>query len=351
MQKVIRATERAKTQARRKNVMKRARADSEQRTLVRTQQNRRAKDRHSLIQAARIARREDWLLGPLAPRRDLGSSTNTYGAIHPRIVQDVNKHENIRDYCIAKGDRVVMVGEFPEKGLIGTVKSVAERAETCMVAGFNMVDVATPKFMLEESHNKNPVQTTEAPVPLSAVRLVYPLRDSETGTLRDVIVKKLERTPSYERKQGLDGRYIADTDPEIYIPFPKQEKEEEPPEHQIDTLRIEVEQKTWSPTLFGPPMPPSVIDELRNKYSIFRDRHDESWVRAREKRAAERAKAAIEKEELMMTPLEELKRLKKLEKSKTMEEPLNREILMGIGELMAHNNPQLIGVKEVPSVD
>lgn len=165
-----------------------------------------------------------------------------------------------------------------------------------------------------------------------------------------MIIKVLKRTPSYERKQGLDGRYIADTDPQIYIPFPKQE-EDEPPEHQTDTLRIEVEQKTWIPTLFQPPMPPSVIDELRNKYSIFRDRHDESWVRAREKRAAEREKAAIEKEELMMTPSEELKRLKKLEKSKTMEEPLNREILMGIGELMAHNKAQLVGVKEVPSVD
>lgn len=139
MQKVIRATERAKTQARRKNVMRQARTDSERRSSLRTQQNRKAKDHHSLIQAARIARREDWLLGPLAPRRDLGSSKNTYGAIHPRVVQDIKKHENIRDYCIAKGDRVVMVGEFQEKGLIGIVKSVTERAETCTVGGFNMV--------------------------------------------------------------------------------------------------------------------------------------------------------------------------------------------------------------------
>lgn len=139
MQKVIRATERAKTQARRKNVMKRVRADSEQRASLKSQINRKARDHHSLIQAARIARREDWLMGPLAPRRDLGASKNTYGTIHPRAVQDVNKYEKIRDYCIAKGDRVVMVGEFQEKGLIGTVKSVAEKAETCMVEGFNMV--------------------------------------------------------------------------------------------------------------------------------------------------------------------------------------------------------------------
>lgn len=204
--------------------------------------------------------------------------------------------------------------------------------------------------MLEEQKDKSPVQTTEAPIPLSAVRLVYPLRDSETGILRDVMIKELKRTPRDERRLGLDGRYIADTDPQIYIPFPKQE-EEDPPEHEIDTLRIEVEQKTWTPTLTRPPMPPSIIDELRNKYSIFRDRHDEDWVRAREERAAERERAAIEKEELMMTPLEELKRLDKLKKSKMKKEPLDREILMGIGELMAHKKSQLVGVEAVSSVD
>ena len=139
MQKVIRATQRAKTQSRRKNALKQARKDSELRTSVRTQLNRSAKERHSLIQTARIARREDWLLGPLAPRRDLGSAKNTYGAIKPSVAQAVKKYEKIRDYCIAKGDRVVVVGEYAEKGIIGTVKTVTEKAESCTVEGVNTV--------------------------------------------------------------------------------------------------------------------------------------------------------------------------------------------------------------------
>lgn len=158
----------------------------------------------------------------------------------------------------------------------------------------------------------------------------------------------MKRTPASERKQGVDARYIADTEPQIHIPLPKREKEEEPPEHEIDTLRIEVEEKTWTPTLNRPPMPPSVIDELRNKYSIFRDRHDENWMRAREISAAEREKMASEREVMMLTPLEELRRLKKLERSKVMEEPLNSEILMRIGELMAQHKERLAREKEVP---
>lgn len=212
------------------------------------------------------------------------------------------------------------------------------------------VDIEIPEYMLRESGNKNPVRPTEAPFPLSAVRLVYPLRHADTGAIRDVIIKELKRTPRSERKQGRDGRYVADTDPHIYIPFPETEKEDQP-EHEIDTLRIEVEEKTWTPTLTRPPMPPSVIDELRNKYSIFRDRHDEDWVKAREELAAEREREARLREEMMLTPLEELQRLKKLKKSEeVVEEPLNSEILMRIGELMAENKERLARAKKGPSV-
>lgn len=201
---------------------------------------------------------------------------------------------------------------------------------------------------IEGNQKPDPVLTKEAPIPLSAVRLVYPLRDQRTGTFRDVIIKKLERTPASERRKGVDPRYIADTEPQIHIPLPKvEEKKDELPEHEIDTLRIEVEEKTWTPMLNQPPMPPSVIDELRNKYSIFRDRHDDSWVRARETSAAEREKAAREREVMMLTPLEELRRLKKLERSKVMKEPLNSETLMLIGELMARHKERLAR-EEVP---
>lgn len=202
--------------------------------------------------------------------------------------------------------------------------------------------------MLAESENQDPLRTVEAPIPLSAVRLVYPLRHQETGILQDVVIKELKRTSVSQRRKGLDERCIADTDPPISIPWPTRGGKEELPEHDIDTLRIEVEEKTWTPSLDTPPMPPSVIDELRNKYSRFRDRHDESWVKAREERAAEREKAASVREVMMLTPLEELRRLKKLEKSHMIEKPLNHEILMRIGELMAQNKGRFARVSEGP---
>ncbi len=198
------------------------------------------------------------------------------------------------------------------------------------------MDIATPEYILEAEVDKRPIRTIEAPIPLSAIRLVHPLPNAETGSMRDVIIKELRRSSNSERKLGFAGRYVAGTAPKLYIPLPKKAKDE-PAEHEIDTLRIEVEEKTWTPTLFQPPMPPSVIDELRNKYSIFRDRHDESYVGAREERAAELEEVRRKKEEAMLTPLEEYHWMKKLEKGRMEEKPLEREMLVKIGEVMARN--------------
>lgn len=140
MQKVIRATERAKVQARRRTLIRRARENRQQRTLLKRREQTAAKDKHAIIQAARIARREDWLFGSLAPRRDSGDSRGTYGTVKFQYVQGVAKLGRPRDYCIAEGDRVVVVdGNFPEQGRIGTVKELRIRAETCLIEGFHMV--------------------------------------------------------------------------------------------------------------------------------------------------------------------------------------------------------------------
>lgn len=180
----------------------------------------------------------------------------------------------------------------------------------------------------------------ELPIPLSAVRLVYPLPNPELGSLRDVIIADLRRSSNGERSLGYGGRYVAGTEPRIYIPFPEKPIEENT-EHEIDTLRIEVEEKTWTPTLFQPPMPTSIIDELRNKYSIFRDRHDEGYIRKRDRLAAELENERSEKEELMLTPLEEYHRMRVMEKSRTVQKPLDNEMLSNIGELMERNAGEL----------
>lgn len=63
----------------------------------------------------------------------------------------------------------------------------------------------------------------------------------------------------------------------VRIPWPAVD-EPEYKDEDVDTLRIQVEDKSFLPTLLRPPMPPSVIDELRNKFSKFRDRHDDDYI-------------------------------------------------------------------------
>jgi large subunit ribosomal protein L24 len=41
---------------------------------------------------------------------------------------------------------------------------------------------------------------------------------------------------------------------------------------------MEVETPTWIPSLHYAPFPPSVLDELRNKFSKYRTRHDPEFV-------------------------------------------------------------------------
>lgn len=140
MQKVLRATDRAKTQAKRKALAHRQKAGRVDRVLLDQQNLVYQKEITSDIRAAGIARKEDWLLGPLSPRRDAGNSINTYGTVSARRLNGVNKPGKSRDFCIAEGDRVVIVGKgLRDQGKIGVVKSVSFKAESCTVKDLNRV--------------------------------------------------------------------------------------------------------------------------------------------------------------------------------------------------------------------
>ncbi len=81
-------------------------------------------------------------------------------------------------------------------------------------------------------------------------------------------------------------------------------------------------------------MPPSVIDELRNKYSKFRTRHDEEYIA---KKLAEDGETQRKKamRATMRTPVKQLNRQERAEKkSKGMPE-LSEDMLAKIGEIMA----------------
>lgn len=208
------------------------------------------------------------------------------------------------------------------------------------------VDVAIPKWMLEmDKEDRRPVRTMEGPVSLTAVRLVYPLTDTATGETRDVIVKKLVNTAFFfnkELKRTHWKRVIPGLN--IVVPWPKQEPVEKK-EYNIDTVRLDVETKSFVPTLLRPPMPSSVIDELRNKYSKFRTRHDPEYIEAKmqEDREAEAKKKQLAE---MRTPLMEInRRERKLRKAKG-KGTLTAEMLERIGKVIAQKKQLAIAPKE-----
>lgn len=121
------------------------------------------------------------------------------------------------------------------------------------------------------------------PIPIDDVRLVVPLDDPVTGNTKDVVAEHVYGGGPYlEREWGSTTprhtRYITGLD--IEIPWPHSERQpikDEAP----DTLRMEVETPTWTPSLLKAPFPFTVMDELRNKFSKYRTRHDPEWVQAK----------------------------------------------------------------------
>ena len=206
--------------------------------------------------------------------------------------------------------------------------------------------------MVISDPDKTPFRSWEASISLSDVRLVAPLPHPETGIRRDVIINELELQggdkphpreyrPDYEDSpfnRGPRTRWVAGVVPRIYIPYPEKAEEETiHDDNDCDTPRLHVEPRTWTPTLRFPPMPSTLIDELRNKYSLFRTRHDDDYIA--EKIAVEEAAKSRTRElkKQMLTPIQELNRKARAERRAKGKPTLTDEELSKIGEIMAKN--------------
>lgn len=198
--------------------------------------------------------------------------------------------------------------------------------------------------MKTEGRAEAPIQTTEAPLDLASVRLVTPLADPISGTKRDVIVNELTLTPTGQRY--ISNFISPDTGKPHYIPWPPKEKPEFK-DNDVDTLRIDVEQVTWTPTLLRAPFPSGVIDELRNKYSKFRTRHEDSYIEMKEAIDEKQKRRDQEMEwsggtpKEMLTPVQELNRQRRMERKGVEGDKLTEEVLAGIGEMMVRKGKRL----------
>ena len=198
------------------------------------------------------------------------------------------------------------------------------------------VNAKIPAFMAEK--DSKPVQQVKGVLPLSAVRLVHPIADPVTGATRDVIIREL-RAVGIKHDRPTRKTYFARLVPglNVRIPWPKQ-KPREYEDHAVDTLRIDVEERTFVPTLLRPPLPELALDELRNKYSKFRTRHTPEYVAEVEAREAE--KQALKKgtvADQMLLPVQEYNRkMRELRRERGKPE-LSEEMLDKIGEVILRN--------------
>ncbi|KAK3683635.1 hypothetical protein B0T22DRAFT_411815 [Podospora appendiculata] len=300
------------------------------------------------LAAAVRARTEDMRLGPLAPRRDVSvvdQSNNYWGTISPsRAMLDTKLTDDQRkarcawaggeEYlCLAAGDRVV-VQEGPYKDKIGVIEGIDRKAMAVEISNDLRVNVSVPEYMVEEGSST--VQVIGSLVPISSVRLVYPVKDRKTGVVRDVIIRELKaveirhdrptRTKTWKRV--VPGENIA-------IPWPKK-PEQKFADHPVDTLRILVEERTFVPTLLSPPMPQVVVNELRNAYSIFRTRHTPEYIAQKEAEAA--AKDAKKRaDRAMLLPVQAFNRQQRELRRARGQPLLTDEMLAKIGQVIAKN--------------
>lgn len=208
-------------------------------------------------------------------------------------------------------------------------------------------NVRAPSYMKEPGQPAN--YTLEFPLPVSSVRLVYPVQDASTGITKDVIVNQLISTEYVrDRVTGKErwSRMVPGLN--MTIPWPVKPPKEIA-EHPIDTLRIAVEQRTFVPTLLRPPMPEAVLDELRNKYSRFRTRHEPEYIAAKEFEATAAKDRDAQLMETIRTPLQELHRQERAEKKKKGKPRLTVEMLEEIGKVIAKNRENALSAAAMSS--
>ncbi|KAI5785691.1 hypothetical protein FPQ18DRAFT_373333 [Pyronema domesticum] len=284
---------------------------------------------------------EDHRLGPLKPIRAVGQKEiSMYGAfdqmrIIPPAVPDEHK---IKHWNITVKDRVVVL-RGPDRHKIGVVKSVDKDNNTVVVQGLNMVAVKTPEFYFNLHSDVPAVQYRELPMHYDDVRLVVPTVDPVTKELRDTVVANVAMSKIFHDKILKEKRwirYIKGTS--IEIPWPKKEEPEQF-DQDCDTRIMHVENDTFVPTLLEAPIPLEIVDEIRNKFSRFRTRHEPEYVAKVEAALGYKERLA---REAIKTPLQLLNKKLREEKKAQGKPELTSEILEQLGRAMAKNKPALL---------
>ncbi|KAJ5913541.1 hypothetical protein N7504_002424 [Penicillium tannophilum] len=305
MQKVIQRATTARKQAQKKVY----RAQQALKVVDRQQVLRQRKDYNRALitglKESRDARWEDWEKGSLAPMRHVGPDATRFGAVDVSLMHPpaIPKHLRRKEILFAEGDRVCVI-RGRDKGKINEITQINVESETVIIKDVNMAEVTVPEFAKISMGITTDTVAQGMPVSMNDIRHVVAL-EMEDGT-KDHIVQHAYGGPPYlershDSKLPRFSRYIAGLD--IEIPWPA----EEPPHAEVaecDTRGNEVADVSWVPSMDESPFPSSVIDELRNKYSRFRTRHDPEYVK---EKVMEEYRQEYLKSQSLLTPKGEKK--------------------------------------------
>ncbi|KAG5983689.1 hypothetical protein E4U55_007438 [Claviceps digitariae] len=347
MQKLVKRAAQAQRQATRRASQKMEKQNVGHRVQNRQALRNAVSEIRQNVKDARQARKDDWELGPLAPKRDLGF--NNYGMFNEHVRQDWTANGNhqqkpqlieqrcawaggVRQLCLAPQDRVVILAG-PDMNKIDRIKEVQAESGT--------VTLETHHTSLQAGLFGGPIRSQAMPISISSLRLVYPIKDTTTGIIQDMVINQLKAVPPnmQSRYMSLDrwnyGKKWDRVEPSLnlVIPWP----EVVVPEfetNKVDTTRQQVEERTFYYNLLAPPMPEVVLDELRNKYSRFRTRHEEWYIKKKEQEEAIK-KGRAETIKTMQTPLQEYHEKQRELREAQGEPELSDDMLEKIGQLMA----------------
>ncbi|KAF2467046.1 uncharacterized protein BDR25DRAFT_267852 [Lindgomyces ingoldianus] len=360
MQRIINRAERAtRTRIRRLDRLK-----AKERNLAEKQYRFQALQRENrwIRQELKTARQnliEDWKLGPLRPNRAVGENKEKFGALEreqmgrPQLPNHMKFKEELLPF--KPDDRVVVI-RGPEKGKIGVIQRVNRDTNEVVVKDVNVSFVDGRAF---DAFGNTPEARREAPLPLpfQDLKLVYKWENPRNGREEDIVVdsirleKRVEWDEDGNSREIVDpytgkpryDRYIAGTDIRIELTDEQMKKEEDPDyrSYECDTTIDIIEgpdSQTFNVPLVHPPMPYSVIDELRNKYGKTRTRHDPEFIEKIE--AMERMEQEKKKlPEHMKTPMQVLREMKFAEKAAQPAPTLTPEMLERIGQIMKTKMP------------
>ncbi|CRG85351.1 hypothetical protein PISL3812_02444 [Talaromyces islandicus] len=282
MQNVIRRTALARNQAARKlKIQQKQEAREEVKTFIR-ENGQQEKNKNQLSKEARLRRTDDWLRGSIAPKVDSGLFAETYGTAPPfgMALPKIPKHQRKKYINFAKGDRVAILKGI-DKGKIGVIDSVDPERESVTLKNHNIADVSMPQWLQDAYSSKNAVSSVPISLSINDIRLVVTLE--ENGTPYEAIAKHvIGGHPFIKRPNDVTPRHTRYIKGEgIPIPWPNEDVTPTIEDNDVDSLRQEVEHETYVPSMQYAPFESTIIDELRNKYSKYRTRHDPEWVKAK----------------------------------------------------------------------